>query len=226
MAGALTLLTIQALGTTLAAGAAYTNTQQVLLPGSAQVSPGTYYLTALADCFNNVMELTRTNNSRTVPILLAADYFISASNSPPGAGTIAGTGCYLSGATSVLTAYPAPGYKFGNWTESGIIIGTNSTLTNLVNGDHLFVANYVEANVTHVVATATSPGGLAAVTGTGTYTNGQSATISAPLSITNPPYIYSFRQFQLNGTPLGRRLEPHQDLFDARPDQHAVPRGV
>ena len=167
------------------------------------MSPGTYYLTALADCFNNVMELTRTNNSRTVPILLAADYFISASNSPPGAGTVAGTGYYLYGATSVLMAYPAPGYKFGNWMESGIVVGTNTTLTTVVDGDHLFVANYAEANVTHMVTTATSPGGLATVTGAGTYTNGQSATISALLSITNPPYIYSFRQFQLNGTPLG-----------------------
>lgn len=203
LAGAFTLLTVQAPVTTLAAEAAYTNAQQVVLPGSTQVSPGTYYLTALADCLNNVMELTKTNNSLTVPILLAADYFISASNNPPLAGTVAGTGYYLYGATNVLTAYPAPGYKFGNWTEGGIIVGTNTTLTNVVDGDHLFVANYAEANVTHVVTAATLPSGVAAVTGAGTYTNGESVTISAPLSITNPPNIYNFRQFQLNGTPLG-----------------------
>ena len=202
LAGAFTLLTVQAPASTLAGGAAYTNTQQVVLPAGSQLSPGTYYLTALADCFNTVMELTRTNNSGTAPIQLTADYVISASNNPPVAGTVAGTGYYLSGATSVLTAYPAPGYKFVNWTEGVTIVGTNITLTNLVDGDHLFVANYAEANVTHVVTTTTSPSGLATVTGAGTYTNGQSANITAPQSITNSPYIYNFRQFQLNGAPL------------------------
>jgi hypothetical protein len=202
LAGAFTLLTVQAPASTLAGGAAYTNTQQVVLPASSQVSPGTYYLTALVDCFNTVMELTRTNNSGTAPIQLTADFVISASNNPPVAGTVAGTGYYFSGATSVLTAYPAPGYKFVNWTEGVTIVGTNITLTNVVDGDHLFVANYAEANVTHVVTTTTSPSGLATVTGAGTYTNGQSANITAPQSITNPPYIYNFRQFQLNGAPL------------------------
>jgi hypothetical protein len=212
------LLTVQAPAPTLAAGAAYTNTQQVALPSSAQVSPGTYYLTALADCLNNVMELTRTNNSLTVPIVLVADYVVSVSNNPPAAGTVAGTGYYVYGATNVLTAYPAPGYNFVNWTEGGNIVGTSPTLTTVVYGDHLFVANYAEANVTHVVTTATLPSGLATVTGAGTYTNGESATINAPLSITNPPNIYNFRQFQLNGAPAGRRLEHHQDPFYARPD--------
>jgi len=202
LAGAFPLLTIPAPASTLAGGAAYTNTQPVVLPASSQVSPGPYYLIALADCFNTVLELTRTNNSGSAPIQLTADYVISASNNPPVAGTVAGTGHYLSGATNVLTANPAPGYLFVNWTEGVSIVGTNITLTNVVAGDHLFVANYAEANVTHVVTTTTSPSGLATVTGAGTYTNGQSANISAPQSITNPPHLYNFRQFQLNGAPL------------------------
>ena len=203
LAGALTLLTVQAPATTLAAGAAYTNAQQVALPGSAQVSPGTYYLTALADCLNNVTELTRTNNSRTVPILLAADYFISASNSPPAAGSVVGIGYYLYGATSVLTATANFGYRFANWTEGGVLVSQNVSLTNIVTSDRFFVANYVEANTFHVVTTATTPTNVAVMTGAGTYTNGQTVAFSVPLSVTNSPNIYNFRQFQLNGAPAG-----------------------
>jgi hypothetical protein len=200
LVGALTLLTVQAPVPTLAAGAAYTNTQQVALPANAQVSPGTYYLTALADCLNNVIELTRTNNSLTVPILLTADYIISASNNPPVGGTVAGTGYYVSGATNVLTAYPTPGYSFVNWTEGGDIVGTSPTLTTVVYGDHLFVANYAEANVIHVVITATSPAGVATVTGAGVYTNGQNATFSAPPVVVSGQYDYFFQKFVLTNT--------------------------
>jgi hypothetical protein len=200
LAGALSLLTVQALAPTLAPGAAYTNTQQVALPGNGQVLPGTYYLTAVADCLNNVTELTRTNNSRSVPLQLVSDYLIAASNNPPVGGSVTGTGYYLAGATSVLRAAPAPGYKFLNWTEDGNIVGTDPTLSIVVDASHFFVANYAEVNVTHVVSTATSPAGVATVTGAGVYTNGQSAVFSAPAVVVSGGYDYFFRQFVLTNT--------------------------
>jgi hypothetical protein len=70
LAGAIALLTVPDPTASLAAGAGYTNTQQVVLPSSPQISAGAYYLTAVADGLNNVMELTRTNNSLTAPIIL------------------------------------------------------------------------------------------------------------------------------------------------------------
>lgn len=203
LAGAVTLLTAAAPTTALAPGTAYTNTQPVTLPAGGQFSPGTYYLVAAADCLNNVSELTKANNLMAAQIVVTADYVVSATNNPPGAGTVSGAGYYLYGATCVLTAYPAQGYKFDHWSEGGTVLGSSPTLSTVIDGDHLFMANYAEANVTHVVGTGTSPSGLAAVAGAGSYTNGQSAAISAPLSITNPPNIYAFQQFQLNGSFLG-----------------------
>ncbi len=202
LAGAFLLSTAPAPSPTLPPGASYANARQVILPGNQRITPGAFYLTVLADALNQTIEFTRTNNSRSTPIQLVADYVVTASNHPPAGGTVTGAGYYLAGATCALTAYPAPGYKFVNWTQNGTVISTNLALTNIVSGDALFVANYAEANLTHTVTAATSPDGLATVTGAGVYTNGQLAVISAPLAITNAPYLYTFRQFQINGAPV------------------------
>jgi hypothetical protein len=132
----------------------------------------------------------------TLPI-----YTISVANVPSGAGTVTGAGAYAYGTTNVLTAYPNFGYIFTNWTEGANIVGANSVLTTVVFASHTFVANYAAANLTHVVTTVTSPPGLASVAGAGTYTNGQTASFSAPLLVTNSPDIYTFQQFTLSNTP-------------------------
>ncbi|MGA2863269.1 MAG: FG-GAP-like repeat-containing protein [Verrucomicrobiota bacterium] len=130
-------------------------------------------------------------------------FLIAASNNPPAGGTVSGQGSFFYGATNVLAANANFGYRFTNWTENGSVIATTPWLTNIVTSNRFVVANYVEANTIHVVTTGTSPTNLAAVSGAGSYTNGQTAAISAPLSVTNPPNIYNFRQFRLNGTLAG-----------------------
>jgi hypothetical protein len=130
-------------------------------------------------------------------------FLISATNLPPGAGTVAGQGNYFYGTTNVLTANANFGYTFTNWTENGTVLATTTRFTNVVTSNRFVVANYVEANTAHYVTTGTSPTNVATVQGAGTYTNGQTAAISAPASITNPPNIYNFRQFRLNGALAG-----------------------
>ena len=129
-------------------------------------------------------------------------YSLSASVSPVGAGTVSGGGSYLYGTTNRLTASANFGYAFTNWTEGNDLLGTSPTLDVVVWSNRLVTANFTEANLVHVVTTATSPGGLAHVTGAGTYTNGQSTLLSAPLWVTNPPLVYAFREFQVNGSGL------------------------
>jgi hypothetical protein len=128
---------------------------------------------------------------------------IAASNNPPTAGAVSGQGTYFYGTTNVLTASANFGYRFTNWTEFGAVIANTAALTNIVTSNRLVVANYAEANTVHYVTTATSPTNLATVAGAGTYNNGDTAAISAPASITNAPNLYTFRQFQLNGTLAG-----------------------
>jgi hypothetical protein len=127
-------------------------------------------------------------------------FTISASNNPPAAGTVSGAGSYFYGSTSLLTAQPNFGYSFGWWSEGGNIVGTTTNLTTVVYTNHTFVANYTVANTNHFVTTATQPPGLAVVTGAGTYTNGQSATFSAPPVVVSGQYDYFFREFVLTNT--------------------------
>ncbi|MEI6568438.1 MAG: hypothetical protein WCR20_17295, partial [Verrucomicrobiota bacterium] len=128
---------------------------------------------------------------------------IAASNNPVSGGTVSGAGSYAYGTTNILTANASFGYSFTNWTEGGSVISSSEFLTNVVTSNRFVVANYREANVRHVVATASFPTNVAVVAGSGTYTNGQQGVISAPLSVTNPPNIYTFRQFTLNGALAG-----------------------
>lgn len=130
-------------------------------------------------------------------------YALTGSNNPPVAGSIEGQGTYFHGATAVLSANPNPGYRFVNWTEQGSVISLNPKITNTVTASRFLVANYSEANPVHVVTTATSPADLATITGSGTYSNGQSATITAPERVTNSPTLYTFREFRVNGSPAG-----------------------
>lgn len=130
-------------------------------------------------------------------------YQVSASNNPPTAGTVAGQGTYFHGATNVLTAVSSFGYRFSNWTQNGNVISLAPSLTNIITSNAFFVANYVEANTLHVVTTATSPTNLATVAGAGSYTNGQIGNFSTPVSITNPPNIYTFNHYLVNGASAG-----------------------
>ncbi len=127
-------------------------------------------------------------------------YSLAASNNPPGAGTVAGTGSYFYGTTNMLTAVANFGYAFSNWTQGASILGTNLTLNVGVYSNELIVANYAAANLSHTVTTVTSPPGLAVVSGAGVYSNGQAANFSAPLIITNPPDYYYFSQYTLSNT--------------------------
>ena len=127
-------------------------------------------------------------------------YSLSVSNNPPGAGTVGGAGSYYYGTTNLLTAFPSFGYSFSNWIQGSSVIGTSPSLSVGVYSNQTIVANYTDANLVHTVTTATSPPGLALLTGAGIYTNGQTAIFNAPLVVTNPPFYYHFSQFTLSNT--------------------------
>jgi hypothetical protein len=63
--------------------------------------------------------------------------------SPLDLGTTSGDGTYTNGTTATVTARPAAGFAFANWTEHGRIVSSSAsyTFTNLVNRS--LVANFV-----------------------------------------------------------------------------------
>jgi len=141
-------------------------------------------------------------------------YTVSVSNSPSSGGTATGGGTFAHGAQATITASPAAGYAFVNWTEGGSIISTNATYTFTVNSNRNFQANFSQNTYTVNVSNSPTSGGTA--TGGGNYTHGSQATISASPSAgysfvnwteggsfvsTNPSYTFtvnSNRSFQAN----------------------------
>ena len=146
---------------------------------------------------------TLTRERRLVANFTLPTFRITASNSPPAGGTLTGAGTYAYDSTASLTASPSYGYRFANWTEGTNVLGTNTTLALQARADRSVVAHYTEAHLYHDVTTATLPAGLATFTGVGRYNNGQTATITAPASVTQEPNLYTFKRFTLNGAFFG-----------------------
>ena len=57
-------------------------------------------------------------------------------------GSIIGAGTYYDGATAMLTATPAAGCRFVNWTKAGVEVSTDDTFLFTVTGDVELVANF------------------------------------------------------------------------------------
>ena len=70
-------------------------------------------------------------------------YESTATTNPNGVGTIAGNGSYNYGQTCTLTATPAEGYSFVNWTKSNIEVSTEATYSFIVTESATYVANFV-----------------------------------------------------------------------------------
>jgi uncharacterized repeat protein (TIGR02543 family) len=105
-------------------------------------------------------------------------YTLSTSASPAAGGTVSGAGSYNSGAVVTVTATPAAGYTFVNW--SGDASGTNATTTVTMNSNKSVTANFqLSAPTTYTLSTSASPAAGGAVSGAGSYNSGTVVTVSA-----------------------------------------------
>ena len=119
-------------------------------------------------------------------------YSITTSSSPAAGGTTTGTGTYDSGASATVTASPASGYRFVNWTESGSVVSVNTSYTFTVSAARTLVANFIQI---FTVTTSSSPAAGGTASGSGTYDSGASATVTAV-----PASGYRFVNWTESGT--------------------------
>ena len=146
---------------------------------------------------------TATANRNLVAEFALPVFQVTATVSPAGAGNVTGTGFYSYGGAAMLTATANAGYVFHHWQEGAVNQGQNASLALTVNSARALQAVFAEANPTHAVTTATTPAGLGAVTGAGTFTNGQTSSFSAPATVTQADTEYLFDHFNLNGVFFG-----------------------
>lgn len=72
---------------------------------------------------------------------------IEAVPNPVEGGTVTGNGLYWTGEECALTAEPADGYVFVNWTENGEEVSTANPYTFPVNGNRNLVANFYKTAI-------------------------------------------------------------------------------
>lgn len=97
-------------------------------------------------------------------------YTISTSVSPSGSGTVSGGGTKTAGTTITLTANPATGYGFKQWSDGN----TSNPRTVTVTGNATYTAQFTKKSYTISVS-----GTNGTVTGGGTYEYGTTATLTA-----------------------------------------------
>ncbi|MFW5725362.1 MAG: InlB B-repeat-containing protein, partial [Bacteroidota bacterium] len=120
-------------------------------------------------------------------------YTITINRNPIDGGTTTGSGTYEEGQQATLTASPAAGYQFVNWTENGNVVSSQSTYSFTVTASKTLTANFTLN--THTITLNANPVGGGELSGSGSYTYGQSATVSA-----SPNEGYTFVNWTENGS--------------------------
>ena len=147
---------------------------------------------------------TNTSFSFTVTAATAGEYVanfnpipytITATANPTNGGQVEGSGIYNYGTTATLTATPATGYHFVNWTKNGTVVSTSANYSFVVNGSATLVANFAVNSYEITVSANPSAGGT--VTGGGNYNHFATCTLMA-----SPNTGYHFVNWTKNGVEV------------------------
>lgn len=109
-------------------------------------------------------------------------YSVTTSASPAEGGVVSVGGIYAEGSSVTLTATPAEGYEFVNWTKGGAVVSTSKTYTFTVLEDVSLVANFkvpVPDVVKYQVTVSANDNAMGSVTGGGEYEEGATALLTA-----------------------------------------------
>ena len=120
-------------------------------------------------------------------------YTVSVTPKPEEGGTVRGAGTYQEGQTCIVSATPATGYNFVNWTENEVVFSTNTTYTFTVTGNRNLVANF--SPISYTINASVNPAVGGEVAGDGTYEYGTQVTLKV---VPNEDYI--FLNWTENGT--------------------------
>ena len=127
-------------------------------------------------------------------------YVVTTSSNPENGGTTSGGGGYDFGDEVTVTATPAIGFTFVNWTENGNEVSNQQNYTFTVNGSRDIVANFLINS--YVVTVNANPSEAGSIEGVGSYNHGQNVTLSA-----TPNFGYSFVNWTENSNEVSDEEE-------------------
>ena len=148
------------------------NNQNVFdVPLDGLLSNTTYYFRAYAT------NIIGTGYSDIDSLILASDTFtIEVSSSPDEGGEVTGGGNYRIDESCTVTATPATGYEFVNWTEGGVEVSPNASYTFTVTRNRNLVANF---SMKYTITATANPSEGGTVSGGGVYLSGTICTLTA-----------------------------------------------
>ncbi len=120
---------------------------------------------------------TATEERNLVAHFAVKTYEITAAPNNPALGEVTGGGIYNHGDLVTVTATPATGYNFVEWTENGTTVSTDATYSFTAIGDRDLVAHFVLKTYT-ISATPANPD-YGSVSGGGTYDHGATVNLIA-----------------------------------------------
>ncbi|NQU31850.1 MAG: T9SS type A sorting domain-containing protein [Bacteroidetes bacterium] len=170
-----------------------TNTFISFLPGSTVLVVDTI----VASEFNNGLV------KALFPVILI--------NNPDTAGISTGDGLYTIGDTVTVTAIPASGFHFANWTEDGNIMSTDSVYIFVkTSGIDTLFANYLANSYSLYLVASPLAGGV--LTGEGNYLYGQTVTVLATASVGYEFQNWSFGNDPVSTNPVYTFTMPFNNL--------------
>ncbi|MDB5031545.1 ice-binding family protein [Mucilaginibacter sp.] len=120
---------------------------------------------------------------------------VSVSSLPVAGGTTTGAGTFAQGAVTNLTATPATGFVFTNWTENAVVASTSPSYQITMAGNRTLVANFTAVAAGKVALNLSA----APVTGGVLSGQGQYATGSTVIATAAPNAGYTFVNWTDNG---------------------------
>jgi hypothetical protein len=174
-----------ATGGTTSGNGTYTNGASVTLTATANPAYAFVDWTEAGTVVSTAASYTYTASAdRTLVANFVQIFTVGTSSSPTAGGTTTGSGTCANGASVTVTATANPGYAFVNWTEGGTVVSTAISYNFTASGDRTLMANFIQ---TFTVGTSSFPATGGTTSGSGTYTNGASVTVTATA---NPGYAF------------------------------------
>ena len=139
-------------------------------------------------------------------------YSIIVSANPEEGGRVSGEGSFNSGTSRTVTATANEGYTFTNWTENGDEVSTSANYTFTLTADRTLVANFsANAPSQYIISVSASPTEGGAVSGDGTYLQGQPCTVKATAA-----GGYTFQNWTENGSQVSTNADYTFTVTDNR----------
>ena len=112
-----------------------------------------WYMNGVLMNSNPTYYITVTNDMTiTAKFQALVEHTIYLIADPAEGGTVTGTGIYAAGTPVTVTATPNPNWAFVNWTEGGVEVSTESTITVVADTDHNLWAHFVQTEVTQTTS--------------------------------------------------------------------------